>query len=157
MGDVSGLLYSEEGLELTREFEGLRLEAYQDSAGVWTVGYGHTGAEVHGGLTITRDQAEEFLRGDLEKAAAAVRRLIKVEVTQGQFDALVDFAFNLGAGRLASSTLLRELNAGNGVGAAEQFARWSCAGGAVLPGLLRRRRAEAARFQESALRTAVET
>ena len=97
--------YSEAGLALTKEFVGLRLAAFVDSAGVWTVGYGHTGLGVRGGLVITEEQAEVFLEGDLARALTAVNRLVKVGVSQGQFDALVDFAFNLGCASLAQSTL----------------------------------------------------
>lgn len=147
MENVNNLSYSDQGLALTEQFEGLRLTAYQDSVGVWTIGYGHTGPDVQPGLTITQEQASALLLQDVAGAVAAVNRLVTVPLTQNQFDALVDFTFNVGQGNLASSTLLRELNAGNTAGAAAQFLVWVYAGGVQLPGLVTRRQAEAALFQ----------
>jgi lysozyme len=138
--------YSDAGLDLTEESEGCRLVAYQDSVGVWTIGYGHTQG-VHAGMTCTQAQAEVWLREDIMSAIADVNRLVKVPLTQGEFDALVDFDFNLGGGALRGSTLLRLLNAGDHASAAEQFERWDKAGGHVLAGLLRRRLAEEAEFK----------
>lgn len=147
MANVNNLSYSDQGLALTEQFEGLQLTAYQDSVGVWTIGYGHTGPDVQPGLTITQEQASALLLQDAADAVAAVNRLVTVPLTQNQFDALVDFTFNEGQGNLASSTLLRELNAGNTAGAAAQFLVWVYAGGVQLPGLVKRRQAEAALFQ----------
>ena len=147
MPSTNHLSYSKNGLSLTQSFEGVRLTAYQDQVGVWTIGCGHTGSDVHAGLTITQDQANDLLMGDVSHAAAAVNRLVTVSLTQDQFDALVDFVFNVGIGNFASSTLLRELNASNFTEAAAQFERWSHAGGVVVAGLLRRRQAEAKLFQ----------
>jgi len=147
MPNTNNLSYSSTGLALTEHFEGLRLTAYQDSVGVWTIGYGHTGSDVRPGLTITQEQASALLQQDVAGAVAAVNRLVTVTLTQNQFDALVDFTFNEGQGNLASSTLLRELNAGNTAGAAAQFLVWVYAGGVQLPGLVKRRQAEAALFQ----------
>jgi lysozyme len=147
MPNTNNLSYSSTGLALTEQFEGLRLTAYQDSVGVWTIGYGHTGSDVRPGLTITQEQASALLQQDVAGAVAAVNRLVTVTLTQNQFDALVDFTFNEGQGNLASSTLLRELNAGNTAGAAAQFLVWVYAGGVQLPGLVKRRQAEAALFQ----------
>jgi lysozyme len=138
--------YSDKGLALTQQCEGLRLTAYQDSVGVWTIGYGHTGSDVHPGLTILSEQATELLKNDVETAVAAVNKLVTVQLQQHQFDALVDFVFNLGSQRLAGSTLLRKLNAADYAGAAEQFLVWVRAGNQVLPGLLARRKAERAMF-----------
>ena len=129
------------GKKLIEEFEGLRLTAYKDSRDIPTIGYGHT-KNVHLGLTITKQQAEEFLSQDLRVAEAGVQDHVKVSLNDNQFAALVSFVFNLGAGNLASSTLLRELNAGNYQAAADQFPRWDHAGKSVLPGLKRRREAE---------------
>jgi len=143
----NNMSYSKKGLALTEEFEGLRLTAYQDSVHVWTIGYGHTGPDVHPGLTITQQQAADLLMQDVSKAVAAVNRLVTVPLTQNQFDALVDFTYNLGEGSLGGSTLLREVNAGNFDAAAAQFVRWDKAGGVELAGLKRRREAEAALFQ----------
>src|ERR1700760_1769829 len=102
--------YSNTGLALTRSFEGLRLTAYQDSAGVWTIGYGHTGPEVHRGQCIDETQAEALLRADLASAVQCVRRVVRVNVSQHQFDALVDICYNAGRGSLQGSSLLRYVN-----------------------------------------------
>jgi len=147
---VNNFTYGREGLSLTEQFEGCRLAAYQDQVGVWTIGYGHTGPEVVAGLTITQAQAEAYLAADVQSAAACVNRLVAVQLTQEEFDALVDFVFNLGQGAFASSTLLRLLNAGSFAAAAEQFVQWDRAGGAVVAGLLRRRQAETALFNQEA-------
>jgi len=141
--------YSKDGLHLTEQFEGVRLTAYPDpgtGGDPWTIGYGHTGADIHAGLTITQAQAEEYLRQDVQKAAANVNTHVKVEITQDEFDALVDFAFNCGCGNLDTSTLLKKLNAGDHEGAAQEFLKWDMAGGHHMAGLLRRRQAEAALF-----------
>lgn len=143
---MSNFHYSADGLRLTESFEGLRLEAYRDSVGVWTIGYGHTGPDVTQGLEITSDQAETLLAADIAWAEAVVNRAVKVSITQGQFDAMVDFVFNMGGANFVRSTLLRLLNAGDYFGAAEQFMRWNKAGGKVLEGLTRRRAAERALF-----------
>lgn len=133
--------YSDRGLSLTKGFESCRFTAYLDSVGVPTIGYGHT-AGVKIGDTCTQAQADEWLMQDLLAAVIAVNRLVKVPLTQGQFDALVDFTFNLGAGNLQNSTLLRRLNERNYTAAAMEFLRWNRAGGKVLTGLTRRRLAE---------------
>ncbi|MDN5681338.1 MAG: lysozyme [Ewingella sp.] len=132
---------SENGLDLIKRFEGYRLSAYQDSVGVWTIGYGHTRG-VKRGDKITRAQADEFLAQDAADAASDVERRVKVPLNQNQFDALVSFTFNLGDGNLKSSTLLRRLNEGNYRAAADQFGRWVFAGGVLLDGLVKRREAE---------------
>jgi lysozyme len=138
--------YSAEGLALTRQCEGLRLEAYEDAAGVLTVGYGHTGPDVMAGQTITEFEAEALLRADLAASVACVNRALQVAATQGQFDALVDFCFNVGRGSFLRSSLLRYVNAGEFAAAAKQFGMWVNAGGKPLEGLVRRRAAEAALF-----------
>lgn len=141
----SGMSLSQNGVDLIKGFEGLRLNAYQDSVGVWTIGYGHT-AGVRPGDHITQAQAEAYLRQDTGWAQQAVRDNVKVPLTQGQFDALMSFTFNLGAGALKGSTLLRDLNAGNYAAAQGEFGKWVHAGGQRLEGLVRRRAAEAALF-----------
>lgn len=146
---MSNFSYSDAGFALTKKFEGLRLTAYQDQVGVWTIGYGHTGREVHGGMTITEDQADLLLHSDVASAVACINRAVTAGVAQCQFDALVDFVFNLGCGRLLGSTLLRHVNAGEFDLAAEQFLQWDHAGGVVVPGLLVRRQAEMALFQSA--------
>lgn len=138
---------SEAGKIFIKEKEGLRLEAYRCSAGVLTIGYGHTGGDVDPGMKITPEQAEVYFLKDLEnKAERYVNRYVKVKLTQGQFDALVSFTFNLGAGNLLKSTLLKLLNTGDYAGAAEQFERWTKSGGKITPGLVKRRREEKEMF-----------
>ena len=140
------LTLSDRGLALTKSFEGLRLSAYQDSAGIWTIGYGHTGPDVHPNLTLTEPQAEALLRSDLAAAETCVNRSVHVPLTQPQFDALVDFTFNTGRLNFQRSTLLRLINLGNFPAAATQFPLWTHAAGQTLPGLVRRRAAEAELF-----------
>jgi lysozyme len=142
---VNNLSYSEEGLRLTELFEGDVLKAYQDQGGVWTIGYGHT-KDVHPGQTITQEQAEALLAGDVQAAVDCVNDAVTVRLTQRQFDALVDFVFNVGEGNFRRSTLLRKINAGNFPEAVTQFKLWDHCGGVVNAGLLRRRRAEAEEF-----------
>ena len=138
---------SEKGLGLIRRFEGLRLRAYRCPAGVWTIGYGHSGPDVAEGLTIDRAKAEALLRADLLRFEEGVARSA-APCTQGQFDALVSFAFNLGLGALRSSTLLKLHRIGQHKLAAAEFGRWVHAGGRALPGLATRRAAEAQLYRE---------
>lgn len=142
---------SDNGLQLVRSAEGLRLEAYRDAVGVWTIGYGWTGlvngVPVHAGMVITEDVTEALLRSGLSQYETAVNRLVSVSLNQNQFDALVSLAYNIGAGAFERSTLLKKLNEGDFAGAAAEFSRWNKAGGKVLPGLVARRDAEMALFQ----------
>ncbi len=131
--------------DLEKEFEGCRLDSYQDQVGVWTIGYGHT-KNVHANMRCTQRQADEWLMEDLQGAMADLVLSVKVEMTHGEQDALVDFIFNLGADNFNHSTLLRKLNAGDHDGAAEEFEKWDHAGGKVIAGLLRRRQAEKSVF-----------
>lgn len=142
---VNNLFYSKDGLRLTELFEGDVLSAYQDQRGIWTIGYGHT-AGVRPGQTITQEEAEQFLAEDIQAAAHFVNRVVQVKLEQGQFDALVDFAFNVGITNFRNSTLLKEVNEGNFREALAQFNLWDHCGGVVNAGLLRRRQAEAAEF-----------
>ena len=144
---VNNLTYSANGLALTEKSEGFVPTAYQDPVGVWTIGYGHTGPDVTPGLTITLAQAQQLLQQDTVSAASCVNNCVTVVLNQNQFDALVDFTFNLGPKALYSSTLLKDVNLGDFDSAAQQFGRWVYAGGKVLPGLVTRRAAEAALFQ----------
>ena len=141
---------SDKGIALIKQFEGCKLTAYQDSVGVWTIGYGWThpvdGKPIRAGMTIKQETAERLLKTGLVSYESEVSRLVKVGLTQGQFDALVSFTYNLGARSLSTSTLLRKLNAGDYAGAADEFLRWNKAGGKVLNGLTRRREAERALF-----------
>lgn len=140
---------SNTGLDLIKSFEGFSANAYPDPAHGWkvpTIGYGTT-AGVKMGDTITKERAEELLREDVKRFEGYVDRLVKVPLTQGMFDALVSFTYNLGTGALEKSTLLDQLNRGDYDGAAEQFGRWVKAGGKTLAGLVRRRAAERALFE----------
>lgn len=143
---MAEMQYSDAGMAMTEGFEGLRLQAYQDCAGIWTIGYGHTGPDVVEGRTITQVEADGLLRMDLAAAVACVNRAVTVRLTQNQFDALVDFCFNAGRGAFLGSTLLQLVNRGDVAGAVAQFGRWVHAGGEVVAGLVRRRAAEAAMF-----------
>ena len=135
-------------IEKLKEFEGLRLDAYQDAAGVMTIGYGHTGNDVHKGDHITAYYATELLKDDLGEFEAAVRRL-RTAKTQGQFDALVSLAFNIGSERLKVSTLLKVTREGGSKAQiTREFKRWVYASGRKLSGLERRREWEAKRFFE---------
>lgn len=136
---------SDLGIDLIKRFEGCRLEAYVCPAGKLTIGFGHTG-DVIDGQTITHDEAEELLRADLVSREESVGAHVVVPLTQGQFDALVSFVYNVGAGAFVWSTLLKKLNAGDYAGAALEFQRWNRGGGKVLPGLVARRQAEMERF-----------
>ena len=133
---------SEEGLELIRHFEGLRLTAYLCPAGVLTIGHGHTGKDVKPGIKIDIFDAEILLKNDCAKFEDSVNVLVEVPISQGQFDALVSFCYNLGAGALKGSTLLKLLNAGDYDAAGGQFIRWNKCNGRKLDGLTARREAE---------------
>ncbi|HGE8301193.1 TPA: lysozyme [Serratia marcescens] len=141
---------SKSGIELIKRFEGLRLKAYQDSVGVWTIGYGWTqsvdGKKVGPGMQIDQATADRLLKCGVVQYEQGVNQLVKVRITQGQFDALVSFAYNLGLRSLSTSTLLQKLNDGDKQGAADQFGRWVNAGGKRLDGLVARRAAEREMF-----------
>ncbi len=141
------MTYSKAGIQLTERFEGCRLAAYPDTGGVWTIGYGHTHGVIEG-MTCTLEQAEAWLKADIQAAADAVNRLVQISLKQPEFDALVDFVFNLGAGAFARSTMLKDINAGNLAAAAMQFPLWDRDAGRVLAGLLHRRLAEELEFNE---------
>ncbi|MFO1187071.1 MAG: lysozyme [Alphaproteobacteria bacterium] len=138
-----------EGLRLIKDFEGLALAAYLDAAGVATIGYGHT-AGVKPGDRITAEEADRLLQADLAPVEARLQRLIRVRVSGNAFSALASFAFNIGTGAFAKSTVLKRLNAGDRAGAADAITLWDKAriGGTLvrLPGLTRRRAAERALF-----------
>ena len=127
---------------LIRKSEGLRLKAYQDDGGTWTIGYGHTGPDVAQNKKITVDEAETLLHTDVTHACDSVLSLTGGKVSQGQLDALTDFVFNEGAGRFRTSTLLRKHKAGNYTGAAAEFGRWIYCKGKIDAGLIKRRAAE---------------
>jgi lysozyme len=134
------------GLALLKRHEGLRLAAYRDPVGILTIGYGHTGTDVHEGQTITEERAEDLLRQDVGTAERAVARLVTVPLNDNQRDALASFVFNVGVRAFERSTLLQKLNQGNYSGAADELLRWDKAGGNTLAGLARRRKDERALF-----------
>ncbi len=144
---------SKNGLDLIKKFEGCKLKAYLCPAGVWTIGYGHTKG-VYPGMQITQELADKFLLDDVWNFEREVENLVHVPLTQGQFDALVSFSFNVGldidddniAEGLGDSTLLRKLNRGDYAGAADEFPKWNKSRGRVLGGLVARRGAERALF-----------
>lgn len=138
---------SQKGIDLIKSFEGLKLKTYKCPAGVWTIGYGTTKG-VTPGMEITQKQAEEFLKSDLRYFELWVDKLIDVPLSQPQFDALVSFTYNLGEGALKGSTLRKFLNQGRYDLVPDQFLRWNKANKKVLPGLTRRREAEAKMFKE---------
>lgn len=140
---------SENCYNLIRSKEGLSLRAYPDpgtGGAPWTIGYGHTGPEVHPGMVITREEADNLLRQDAEKVSAQVQNMVTAPLTQNEFDALVCFVYNVGIGNFAKSTMLKKLNAGDYAGAAAEFPKWDKAAGKVMPGLLARREAEEGLF-----------
>jgi lysozyme len=135
---------------MVKRFEACRLVAYRDPAGIWTIGWGHTGSQVQGGLTWPQDRADQALAADLCGVRDHVLGLVRQTLTEPQLGALVSFTFNIGAAAFAGSTLLREFNAGDVAGAADQFLAWDKAHvngvSVVLPGLAARRAAERALF-----------
>lgn len=141
---------NQETIDHVKRWEGLKLTAYPDPGSKngepWTVGYGHTSdgfMKVQRGLTITLKQAEEALEYDLNETAAKVDELVKVELSDNQFGALVSFAFNVGLAAFAKSTLLRKLNKGDNASVPAELARWNKNDGKVMQGLVNRRAAEA--------------
>ena len=138
-------VYSKAGIALTEQFEGCKLQAYQDQVGVWTIGYGHTRG-VTPNMKCTQLQADQWLVEDVQMCVNVINRDCSVKLTQGQFNALVDFSFNLGVDALKGSTLWKKLNAGDFKGAAAEFPKWDKAGGQHVAGLLRRRLAEQVEF-----------
>ena len=147
----SRLSTSDAGLALLEHHEGFRARPYRCPAGVLTIGYGTTAAagfEIRKGMSVTRERAREMLRQSLARQyEPAVRQAVTVELSQAEFDALVSFTYNLGAGALRTSKLLRLLNAGDRRGAAREFDRWVYAGKKKWSGLVRRRADERALFE----------
>ena len=132
------------GINLIKEFEGCRLVAYKCPAGVWTIGYGHTGSDVFSGLSITHERAEELLKKDLEKYEGYVEKYVPFPLNQNQFDALVSFTYNCGAGNLQQL-----VNGRDAATVAEKMLLYNKAGGKTLAGLVRRREAERELFLQS--------
>lgn len=140
---------SDAGIDaILKKFEGCKLKSYKCPAGILTIGYGHTSAAglplVKEAMTITQAQAVEILHRDLKQYEDGVSKLVKVELTQNQFDVLVDFAYNAGVGNLAKSGLLKAVNAGKFDQVPDELMKWTKGGGKILPGLVKRRQAEGA-------------
>lgn len=130
---------------LIKHHEGIRYVPYADPGnGTLTVCYGHTGPDIVPGKRYSQAECDELLKKDTAIAAQAVDRLVKVPVSKYQRAALIDFAYNVGPGNLAKSTLLRKLNAGDRAGACQEISRWNRAGGRILKGLTTRREIERA-------------
>ena len=155
LNDVLGIATDEmhvspSGVDLICNFEGLRLKAYDDGVGVWTIGFGTTkypnGIRVKKGDTCTLDQAKAYMQNDLKAFEQTVNSAIKVPLNQNQFDALVSLAYNIGATAFKKSTLVKRLNEGNYKAAANQFNVWVNAGGKRMQGLVNRRAAERTLF-----------
>ncbi len=138
---VNNLIYSKDGLAIREQFEEVRLQAYKNHLGIWTIGYGHTGPEVIDSLTITEEQANKLFVADIQSAADAVNSMVEVSLRQGEFDALVDFVFNIGYAAFAKSSMLRYLNEHNPMAVADEFEKWGHVSGRIVAGLLRRKQA----------------
>ncbi|ENI4693172.1 lysozyme [Salmonella enterica] len=132
---------SDNGRAFIRAREGVKLAAYQDGGGVWTIGYGHTRG-VKQGQVINHEQADEFLDSDLRQVESCISERVIVPLNQNQFDALVSFVFNVGRQAFSDSTLLKKLNEGNYRAAADQFTRWVYDNDKFVQGLYNRRVAE---------------
>ena len=145
------MVYSPTGLLLTKSFEQCRLVPYQDlgNKGIWTNGWGNTHGVVPNGPAIMQAQADADLQHNVMSATYGVNHYVAVRLSQNEFDALVDFVYNVGVGNFAASTMLRKVNCGDFTGAATEFERWDMAGGVHLAGLLRRRVAEQGEFREA--------
>ena len=141
---------SKAGINLITSFEDLKLDAYDDGTGTWTIGFGTTvypdGIRVKQGDHCTVEQAKSFFQHDLKRFQASVNNTVRVMLSQNQFDALVSLSYNIGQNAFNNSTLLKCLNAGNYQAAADQFLVWSKGGGQIFKGLVRRREVERALF-----------
>lgn len=176
---------SPDGLAITKHYENCHLESYPDpasplgkectrrgfnitayrnihnwpqlSGSPWTIGWGHTGDEVKPGIMWTQKQCDDALAADMAKFERAVTSAVRVSLNQAQFDALVDFTYNVGPGNLQSSTLLAKLNGGDYASVGKELRRWNKAGGQVMYGLVKRRAAGDARFNGAPAGRAIET
>lgn len=141
---------SKAGIHLITSFEDLKLDAYDDGTGTWTIGFGTTvypeGIRVKQGDYCTVAQAKSFFQHDLRRFQSTINSAVQVTLSQNQFDALVSLSYNIGQNAFKNSTLLKYLNAGDYQAAAEQFLVWNKGGGQILKGLVRRREVERALF-----------
>lgn len=136
-----------EGLELIKKFEGCKLTSYKCPAGIWTIGYGHTGISVHANMTITQEEADALLLVDLHRFCDGVDKLVITPLSDNEFSALVSFTYNVGLEAFRKSTMLKKLIAVDFPGAANEFPKWNKVNGAPLAGLIKRRAAEKALFE----------
>ena len=139
--------YLDAAAKIISEFEGETLLAYKCPAGVWTIGFGHTGPDVKPNMRITSSDAVRLLYDDMLEADKAIDELVEVPLSENQRAALLSFIFNVGRNAFRGSTMLKLLNRGDYVAASSQFPRWNKAGGVVLPGLVKRRSAERKLFE----------
>ena len=148
---------SQHGLDKLKQWEGIKTKAYQDTGGVWTIGYGHTAMagdpKPRSGMVISAEDAEKILLKDLVQYEAAVESLVKVKLTDNQFASLVSFTFNVGIENFKKSKLLKKLNAGNYDAVPTELTKWTKAGGKKIQGLVNRRRAEGYLWMEGAFVT----
>jgi lysozyme len=142
-----------QGLALIKMYEGLRLKAYRDAVGIWTIGYGHTSMagspEVTPGLVIDRQTADSIMAVDVSHFASRIQTFITRDLNDNQFSSLVSFAYNVGVGAFAKSSVLKSANAGDAEAVARRLNLWNKAGGRVLPGLVKRRAAEGLLYQKN--------
>lgn len=153
VGNISLVEVTDDAVNMVSQFEGFRSEPYQDSAGVWTIGYGSTrdadGSPIDEDTdSVTKQQALDLMRRDLLKTATILDKDVHVALNDHERAALESFIYNVGAGNFEASTLLKKLNAGDIEGSANEFLRWDHAGGKVLAGLLKRREAERSEFMK---------
>ncbi len=145
------MIVNQAALDLIKEFEGFRSQAYKDAVGIWTIGYGTTAAAGVGitpraGMSVTKEEAEWYLQKAVDKFAASIRPAITAPINENQFGAFVSLAYNIGPGAFKRSSSLRHFNNGDNARAAQNILLWNKAGGKVLRGLVRRREAEKALF-----------
>lgn len=139
---MSSPIFNESGLKLLKEFEGCRLKAYRDIGGILTIGFGHTGVDVHEDMEINQAMADSLLLKDINNFCKGVNNLLKVSCTDNQYSAMVCFAYNVGLENFKRSTLLNCVNKNNAIGAAGEFGRWNKVKGVISAGLSRRRESE---------------
>lgn len=137
------------GVELLKKYEGCRLKAYKDPVGILTIGWGQTGEWIKPETVITQDEADWTLKDEIQKVEFQVNKLLKKPANENQLAAMICFAYNVGVGNYAKSTLLNCFNKGNVEAAAQEFKRWNKAGGHVLQGLVARRQAESELFSST--------
>jgi len=144
--NLSYMIPSDNAVQLIKQFEGCKLEAYQDVRGIWTIGFGTTGPGIVEGLTISQNTADAMLKGHVKEVGLSLTDFIGQGIPQDCFDACTCLAYNIGTGNFKTSTLLKLIKAQDLKGAAQEFLKWDHAGGKEIEGLKRRREAEMALF-----------